>query len=227
MTDLAATIEPKSDQLNADDLIGGPMTIRITAVKGSQTKEQPIDIHFDGDNGKPYKPCKSMRRVLVQLWGRDGANYIGRSMTLYRDDHVRFGGVEVGGIRISHMSDIAQETTLALTASKTSRKPFTVKPLKGAKPADNLETRRTAMLKHFGDMNVSTERICAAVGKATVTDIGEPEIAKLKALATEIKAGSKSLIEAFPNVVTDRTDLPLEPPDTDAEAERAAIQAEA
>jgi hypothetical protein len=30
---IAETIEPKSDQLNADDLIGRTLTIKVTAVK--------------------------------------------------------------------------------------------------------------------------------------------------------------------------------------------------
>jgi hypothetical protein len=128
MIDLRGTIKPKSDQLNADDLIGGPLTIRITKVEVGEG-EQPVSIHFDGDAGKPYKPGKSMRRVLVNLWGPDGAAYVGRSLTLYRDDEVAFGGVAVGGIRISHMSHLSRETTMALTTTKAKRKPFTVKPL--------------------------------------------------------------------------------------------------
>lgn len=135
MTDLSTTIAPKSDQFNADDLINGPATIKITKVSKADTPDQPIAIFFDGDNGKPYKPCKSMRRVLVQIWGKDGAKYVGRSMTIYRDDGVTFGGLAVGGIRISHMSDIKEKRTLALTASKANRKPFTVQPLTVAKAA--------------------------------------------------------------------------------------------
>lgn len=133
--DLSQTITPKSDQLNADDLITSSITIKITNVSKSETPDQPVSIHFEGDNGKPYKPCKSMRRVLVQVWGRDGQSYVGKSLTLYRDNGVKFGGVDVGGIRISHMSDIAKPITLALTASKTQRKPFTVQPLKEEKQA--------------------------------------------------------------------------------------------
>jgi hypothetical protein len=128
--DVSATCAPKSDQLNFDDLIMGPMTVRITKVSGTSDRDQPIAINFEGDSGKPYKPCKSMRRVMVYIWGRDGAAYVGKSLTLFGDPKVRFGGVDVGGIRISHMSDIASDITMALTASKTSRKPYTVKPLK-------------------------------------------------------------------------------------------------
>jgi len=130
MTDLSATIAPRSDQLNSDDLIAGPRTITITAVKADPgSPEQPIAIYFEGDNGKPYKPCKSMRRVMVSLWGADGAVYPGRAMTLYRDPDVLFGGMKVGGIRISHMTNLDKPETLALTASKAKRANFTVRPL--------------------------------------------------------------------------------------------------
>ncbi len=129
MTDLRATIAPKSDQLNADDLIGRALTIKVTGVKLCAEPDQPIAINFEGDNGKPYKPCKSMRRVLVQIWGSDGNAFVGRRMRLYRDDKVQFGGMAVGGIRISQMSDMAGPVTMALTATRANRKPYTVQPL--------------------------------------------------------------------------------------------------
>ncbi|WP_020095011.1 hypothetical protein [Methylobacterium sp. 285MFTsu5.1] len=128
MIDISQTCAPKSDQLNADDLIGGPRTITVTSVV-RKDGDQPIAIHFEGDGGKPYKPGKSMRRVLLRIWGQDGAAYAGRRMTLYRDDAVQFGGAAVGGIRISHMSGISSAVTMALTVTRASRKPFTVKPL--------------------------------------------------------------------------------------------------
>ena len=74
-------------------------------------------------------PCKSMRRVLIHNWGGNGAEYVGRNLTLYGDPDVKFGGLAVGGIRISHMRHIPKEVTMALTATKASRKPFTVQPL--------------------------------------------------------------------------------------------------
>jgi hypothetical protein len=126
-------IAPKSDQLNSDDLIGGTMTITVTKVSANEgSPEQPISIYFDGDNGKPYKPCKSMRRVMVAVWGADASKYVGRSMTLYRDAAVQFGGMQVGGIRISHMSHIDEKKTMALTATRAKRAPFTVLPLLNA-----------------------------------------------------------------------------------------------
>ena len=135
IVDLTETTAPKSDQLNADDLIAGPRTIRVTRVS-LLGGDQPIAINFEGDNGKPYKPCKSMRRVMVRIWGPDGSKYAGHEMTLYCDPTVKFGGQEVGGIRISHMSGIDKPVTIALTATRASRKPFTVKPLeRSAAPA--------------------------------------------------------------------------------------------
>lgn len=66
---------------------------------------------------------------MVYVWGDKGQEYVGRSMTLYCDPTVKFGGLEVGGIRISHMSHLEKEIVMALTASKSNKRPFTVKPL--------------------------------------------------------------------------------------------------
>lgn len=142
MVEMTQTIKPKSDQLNSDDLIGRMMTIKVTKVSLA-AGDQPIAINFEGDEGKPYKPCKTCRRILVNVWGADGNQYIGRSMTLFRDEKVMFGGAAVGGIRISHMSHIDKPVTMALTASRANRKPFTVQPLKVAS-LDELKLTLTA-----------------------------------------------------------------------------------
>jgi hypothetical protein len=123
-------IAPKSNQLNADDLISGPRNITVTSVSANPgNAEQPVAVSFEGDNGKPYLPCKSMRRVMVAIWGKDASQYTGRSMTLYRDPEVTWGGMKVGGIRISHMTDMDGPVTLALTATQKQRKPYRVEPL--------------------------------------------------------------------------------------------------
>jgi len=125
---MLATIVPKSDQINADDLIGQSLTITVNEVKFSGGQEQPVSMYFDG-SGKAFRPCKSMCRVLVAIWGPDAKEYVGRSMTLYRDPSVKWGGMEVGGIRISHMTHMEAPVTMALTATKGARKPYTVRPL--------------------------------------------------------------------------------------------------
>lgn len=111
--DMSRFIEAKSDQLNADDLIGAPRTITVTRVAGNDG-DQPISIFYEGDNGKPFKPCKTIRRVLMGVWGRNAYEYVGRSMTIFRDDKVTFGGLETGGVRISHMSHIDKETIVVV-----------------------------------------------------------------------------------------------------------------
>ena len=184
MTDLSQTIAPKSDQLNADDLIAGPRTIKVTRVSPMREPDQPIAIYFEGDGGKPYKPGKSMRRVLVRVWGVDGAAYAGRRMTLYRDDSVMFGGVAVGGIRISHMSDISEIVTLPLTVTRATRKLFTVRPLpaerasNGGKPA--VEDNRTKLLR------IAREK--AALGGADLDAWLDKLNAAQRAVVDEIQA---------------------------------------
>ena len=127
--DLSHTIVPKSDQLNADDLIAGNITITVTDIKASDSPDQPVIIHYENDNGRPYKPCKSMRRVLIQAWGANGKQWIGKSMTLYRDPDVKFGGQAVGGIRISHLSDIDRDMNFMLTVTRARRAAYSVKKL--------------------------------------------------------------------------------------------------
>lgn len=166
--DLGATIAPKSDQLNADDLIAGPRTILVTAVKARASTgqgDQPVAVHFEGDNGKPYLPCKSMRRVLVHVWGRDGGAYAGRSLTLFRDESVVFGGAAVGGIRISHMSELTRSVTLSLTASKASRKPYVVQPLVIAAAPVKVKKEATAEEKQ-AKARATLDVILAAIANA-------------------------------------------------------------
>lgn len=123
---LNSTVTPKSSQLNSDDLIGGPRTIKITNVTAGPSKEQPIEIHFEGDNDRPYIPSKSMRRVFIVMWGSEGDVYAGRRVTLYRDPEVKFGGEVVGGIKISHASHIDKPLEIMLTATRGKRKPHNV-----------------------------------------------------------------------------------------------------
>lgn len=126
--DLSDTIVPNSDQLNADDLMAGPRTVTITEViRGSN--EQPVDIHLAEFPGRPFRPSKSMRRVLVAAWGVQSSAYIGRSMTIYRDPEVTFGRDKVGGIRISHLSHIDGPLKVALTVTRGKRAPWPVSVL--------------------------------------------------------------------------------------------------
>lgn len=129
MSDMSAVIVPRSDQYNAEDFLAGPRTFCIEAVSIAPDQEQPVSISLVGET-RVWRPCKSMSRCLVAVWGPDAKAYIGRSLTLYTDPKVKWGGLEVGGIRIANMSHIATAQTMVLAESKKSRKPFTIKPLK-------------------------------------------------------------------------------------------------
>lgn len=129
--DMSTSIEPRSDQLNADDLIAGPRTVTIDRVSEGAA-EQPFDFHLVETPGRAYRPSKTMRRVIVAGWGSDTRVFAGRRLTLYREPTIRFGKDEVGGIRISHMSHITGPLKLQLTVSRGKRDPFVVQPLPDA-----------------------------------------------------------------------------------------------
>ena len=101
--DLSSTTVAKSDQLNADELID-PITITITRVEKVSAKDQPVHIHADGI--QPYKPCLTMRRMLIATWGKYKDVWVGRSLVLYCDPEVMWAGKEQGGVRVSHASHI-------------------------------------------------------------------------------------------------------------------------
>ena len=129
VVDMSQFVEAKSDQLNSDDLLGAPRTITVRKVAGNDG-DQPVSIFYEGDGGKPFRPCKTMRRVLLAVWGKNAADYVGRSMTLYRDDSVTFGGLNVGGIRISHMSHMDKETVVVVMKTKGKKAGIKIQPLK-------------------------------------------------------------------------------------------------
>ena len=129
ISNLSSTIVPKSNQLNADQLISGPMTVLITDVTGGSGDDQPIAVHYEGENGRPFLPCKTCRKVLLFAWGVNGHNWVGRSLTLYHDPRVKWAGVEVGGIRISHMSDIEGEIKVSLASTKSQKNMHLIKRL--------------------------------------------------------------------------------------------------
>lgn len=117
MVDIRKSIEAKSDRLNADDLLGGSITIQIEDVRAGNA-DNPVAVFYAGCNGKPWYPCKTMRRAMVAAWSDDGKSWIGKSCTLYRDADVIYGGVKVGGIRVSHFSDIDADMVLSLSEKR-------------------------------------------------------------------------------------------------------------
>jgi hypothetical protein len=144
--DLTDTIQPNSDQLDATDLLTGPRTFTIQGVSKGNA-EQPVNIQFT-EFPRPWRPGKSMRRVLVASWGADASAYVGRRVTLYCDPDVVFGGLAVGGTRIAALSHIDKPKKVPLLVSRGKSAIFTVQPLPDA-PAPAQESPLAGLLKEL------------------------------------------------------------------------------
>ena len=179
MTDetwVAKTIEAKSDQLNAEDLITGPIEVTVTGFKEGPA-DQPWIMSIDGDR-QPYKPCKSMRKLIVKVWGKRVADWIGGRLRLYCDPEVTWGKQKVGGIRISAMSGIESRRVVTVKASRGKWADYTIDPLQGG-PGPHAK-----LVAAFDARGVSLADIEAYIGHP----IGEATLQEIEALTNIGKA---------------------------------------
>ena len=127
--DVSHTIISKSDQLNATDLPPGDSILKIVNVKVAADKVQPVQILIEGYEGRPYKPCLSMRRVLIAAWGQYAETWIGQSIAVYCENSVLWAGKEVGGIRITSLTGIDKEVRVPITINRYERGIYLIQPL--------------------------------------------------------------------------------------------------
>lgn len=133
---MAKTIEPRSDQMNNADLLAGDRILTITKVEVREEAEQPVSIWFaEFPQGRPFKPCLTVRRILVAAWGDDEGVYVGRRLNLYRDPAVTFGKDSPGGIRIKAMSHIPKRFAVTLAVSRGKVAPYVIDVLPDAAPS--------------------------------------------------------------------------------------------
>lgn len=178
--DLTETIAPKSDQLNGDDLLSGARTFTVAEVRKGGSAEQPVDIVLaEFPSGRPFKPSKTVRRILVAAWGVDASTYVGRRMTLYRDASVKFGGQAVGGIRVSHLSHIEKRFAVALNETRGKKATHVVEPL-----ADSASTSPAVSPDTLAELTATFDRK------------GIPEDARLSG-ANRITGGSATGLECL------------------------------
>lgn len=200
MNDMSVVIQPKSDQVNADDFIGGPRTFTIEAVHINPDADQPVQIQLVGEK-RVWRPCKSMSRVLVAGWGPDAKTYTGRSVTLYRDPKVKWGGMEVGGIRISHMTHIERDMMIQLTATKGKRAPHVVKPLAAEVKPIPSKGKQTA--EEWADAHVAAIEAADTIEALdAVAAKGERPMAKLEADKPELFAKVQAAMTARREALT-------------------------
>lgn len=165
--DISNTLAPNSDQLDAIDLLNGPMTFTITDVTRGK-EDQPVNIKL-AEFPRVWRPGKSMRRVLAACWGTDASVWVGRRVTLYCDQSVRFGNDVVGGTRIAALSHIDRAKSIPLLVSRGKSASFTVKPLADQPPAastnalGDAKSRLWPLTAPQGDDDARRQWITAAI----------------------------------------------------------------
>lgn len=183
MTDVTFAIEAKSDQLNAVDIIASPRVIKITRVE-VKAGDQPVSVYFEGDHGRPWRPSKGMLRILAMAWGADSSAWVGRHAQLYHEPGVVWGGKQVGGIRISALSDIQKNgITLSLATSRNKREPLHVKLLEVSTheyPAEQFEKGFPFMCQKMQAGEMTLQEViaqCQKTGNLTSDQIKRLEAA--------------------------------------------------
>jgi len=153
--DISETLAPNSDQLDACDLLGGPRVFTIEKVtKGNA--EQPVQVYL-AEFERPWRPGKSMRRVLAACWTADASTWVGKRVELFCDPTVVFGGKEVGGTRVKRLSDIDGPKKIPLLVTRGKSATYTVTPLPDPTPADRIAALRAEWVAADPDRKTAIE----------------------------------------------------------------------
>lgn len=190
--DLTNSLAPRSDQINADDLVAGPQTFTIREVVGGKA-EQPFDFLLV-ETDRAFRPAVTMRRLIAAAWGTNGDAYVGRRLTLYRDPTIRFGKDVVGGIRISHMSHIDKPVSVKLQVTRGKRETFAVEPLIETTPTPPENPERTALLTQIKEAAAKAQVDLSVIATEWAESHGGQSIAEatdmggLELLADDLRA---------------------------------------
>ena len=168
ITDISAYVQAKSDQINAADLVGGPITARIRAVvdDGAGTARVWLDGH-----DRYWRASKGMLRVMADLWGGNPTAWIGQWVRLYREPTIEYGGEPLGGVRLCGVSGIDRPRTAAVTEKRGKKKVYKLDPITPPAPASDLPEPTVEQLEAWR----------AAKGRGPWADLTEDEQAKLMA----------------------------------------------
>lgn len=113
--------KPKSNQLNAVDLLGTKIIVKILKVEVDLSKEQTTKVFIESLDGKkmqPMMPRKNMQRVMIESWGDEESTYGGKYIELFNNPKVKWSNEETGGVFISRMSHIKAPYTFIYRPSR-------------------------------------------------------------------------------------------------------------
>lgn len=132
--DITAALAPKSDQLDAIELVA-PRTFTIGEGSrlGQREGSDVVEIALV-DFPRVWRPSKGMLDAIVAVWGTNAREWTGHRVTLYNDPEVTFGRDKVGGIRISAMTGIEETKTVQIRGrgQGARRVPWRIEPIKDA-----------------------------------------------------------------------------------------------
>ena len=192
--------EPKSDQINADDLAPGQtLVLTVREVRPGPDAKQAIDIVTE--HPRVYRPCLTMRRVLMACWGGvvdgqlDPAAWVGKRLELYTDPTVRFGSDLTGGLRIKALSGISKSYSVALTVTKGKRATYSVGVLPDA-PKPQQPTKPTDLPKFVAAVESMAAGLTVPLLReylsASGIDIDALDARALSAVVTDLRAPGES-----------------------------------
>jgi hypothetical protein len=134
--DITAALAPKSDQLDAIELVE-PRTFTVDTGSrvGQRDGRAVVEIRLV-DLDRVWRPSKGMLDVIAACWGLDSSKWEGHRVTLYNDREVKFGPDKVGGTRISHISEIDGPRKLQIRGAGSSgrKQMWHVEPLPAIVP---------------------------------------------------------------------------------------------
>lgn len=171
----------------------GKIVAKIAKVRKGPSDTRRVRIDFEPNehcmdpDGKPlhYLPCKGMIRVLVEAWGKNGSvDWIGKSVELFGNPEVIYGGKKKGGIQISRLSHIEKPLDTQLTISQGNTIPFRVEPL-------ILDPRITKFRGWLKKHQISEREVSEVIGGRSLEQASEEDWAVLKEWATKKPEGTE------------------------------------
>src|SRR5699024_11203103 len=127
LTTMRITAEPRSDQINYEDFVGGSRVFTVAGVRVG-TAEQKYDIGLQGEE-RVWRPPLTVLRTLIACWGDDAEVWQGRQVWLDGEPSIRFGKDAVCSIRIKALSHLDEPKTVTVTVARGKPQKLTIQPL--------------------------------------------------------------------------------------------------